>query len=57
MSGSPLRLPASKSSKLCAGVTFTAPVPNFGSTSSASAMIGKVRSSSGCFTCLPIIPL
>ena len=51
------RLPDSKSSKLCAGVTFTAPVPNFGSTSSASAMMGNSRPVIGWRTLLPIIAL
>ena len=36
------RLPVAKSLKSCAGVTFTAPVPNFGSTRIASVMIGIV---------------
>ncbi len=49
------RLPDSKSSKLCAGVTFTAPVPNFGSTSSASPMMGNSRPVMGWRTFLPII--
>ena len=40
-------MPVAKSLKSCAGVTFTAPVPNFGSTRIASVMIGIVRSTNG----------
>ena len=42
ISSSLWRLPVAKSLKSCAGVTFTAPVPNFGSTRIASVMIGIV---------------
>jgi hypothetical protein len=38
--GSECRWPTAKSLKSCAGVTFTTPVPNAGSTRIASAMIG-----------------
>ena len=51
--GSPWRLPTSKSLKSWAGVTFTAPVPNFGSTRIASATIGKVRPRIGWRTSFP----
>ncbi len=47
------RFPVSKSLKSWAGVTFTAPVPNFGSTRIASATIGNSRPVSGWRTCLP----
>ena len=53
ISSSPWRLPVAKSLKSCAGVTFTAPVPNLGSTRMASVMMGKVRSTNGCLTSLP----
>ena len=52
--GSLCRCPVSKSLKSCAGVTFTAPVPNSGSTRTASAMTGISRSISGSTTVLPI---
>jgi hypothetical protein len=54
MNGSLCRCPVSKSLGSCAGVTFTAPVPNLGSTSTASAMIGKMRPVKGCLMVLPI---
>ena len=41
------RWPVSKSLGSCAGVTLTAPVPNFGSTRIASAMIGNSRFTNG----------
>ena len=41
ISSSSWRLPVAKSLKSCAGVTFTAPVPNLGSTRMASVMMGK----------------
>ena len=47
------RWPISKSLASCAGVTFTAPVPNAGSTS-ASATTGIGRSISGRITRLPM---
>ena len=47
------RLPVAKSLKSCAGVTFTAPVPNVMSTSSASQITGIVRSTNGCWRRLP----
>ena len=53
MSGSPARCAMSKSIGSCAGVTFTAPVPNAGSIA-ASATIGISRPSNGCRTVLPI---
>lgn len=46
------RAPISKSFGSCAGVTFTAPVPNSGSTW-WSATTGIVRSVSGSLICLP----
>ena len=64
------RRPISKSLGSCAGVTFTAPVPNFGSTCSSATtgisrfMIGsstvrptrcRYRSSSGC-TAIAVSP-
>ncbi len=52
----PWRFPVSKSLKSCAGVTFTAPVPNFGSTRMASAMTGSSRPVSGWRTFLPTTP-
>ena len=51
--GRSCRRPISKSFGSCAGVTFTAPVPNDGSTWS-SATIGMLRFVSGSVTCLPI---
>ncbi len=51
--GSAWRCATSKSLKSCAGVTFTAPVPNFGSTSTASATTGNSRPVSGWRTFLP----
>ena len=50
--GSLCRWPISKSFGSCAGVTFTAPVPNSRSTA-ASAMIGISRFISGSRTFLP----
>ena len=52
--GSEFRLPHSKSFGSCAGVTFTAPVPNFMSTRIASPITGNVRSTIGCRTIRPI---
>ena len=49
------RWPVSKSLGSWAGVTLTAPVPNLGSTSTASAMIGISRSTNGCLSSLPIL--
>ena len=46
------RIAISKSFGSWAAVTFTAPVPNSGSTSS-SAMIGIILFTYGSFTCLP----
>ena len=48
------RCPVSKSFGSCAGVTFTAPVPNLGSTRIASAMIGNSRFTNGWRTIFPI---
>ncbi len=53
ISSRPCRLPVAKSLKSCAGVTFTAPVPNFGSTRMASVTMGIVRSTNGWRTRLP----
>ena len=50
---SPWRFPTSKSLKSWAGVTFTAPVPNFGSTRTPSATMGISRSRIGWRTFLP----
>ena len=50
--GSEWRLPIAKSFGSCPGVTFTAPVPNAGSTN-ASAMIGSSRPTTGSFTRVP----
>ena len=47
------RIAISKSFGSCAPVTFTAPVPNSGSTNS-SAMIGIIRLTRGNKTILPI---
>lgn len=44
----PCRRPVAKSLGSCAGVTFTAPVPNAMSTSTLSVMIGIVRELKGC---------
>ena len=53
ISGKSWRLPVAKSLKSCAGVTFTAPVPNFMSTRMASVMTGTLRSTKGCTSILP----
>ncbi len=53
ISSSLWRLPVAKSLKSCAGVTFTAPVPNLGSTRMASVMTGTLRSTKGCTRSLP----
>ena len=50
--GSEWRLPIAKSFGSCPGVTFTAPVPNAGSTN-ASAMMGSSRPMTGSFTRVP----
>ena len=52
-SGSPCRSATAKSLKSWAGVTFTAPVPNFGSTSTASAITGNSRPVTGWRTFFP----
>ena len=55
--GSLWRWPTSKSFGSCAGVTFTAPVPNSGSTSIASATIGNLAvRRAAARTVLPIRP-
>ncbi len=54
ISSRPWRLPVAKSLKSWAGVTFTAPVPNFMSTRIGSAMTGTSRSTKGCLSFLPI---
>ena len=54
--GSPWRCATSKSLKSWAGVTFTAPVPNFGSTRMASATTGNSRPVTGWRTFLPTTP-
>ena len=56
MKGSSFREPISKSMGSCAGVTFSAPVPNSTSTAS-SAITGITRFVSGKLISLPIFPL
>ena len=53
ISSSLWRLPVAKSLKSCAGVTLTAPVPNFGSTRTASVTMGISRPERGCTSFLP----
>ncbi len=55
IAGRPWRRPVAWSSWSCAGVIFTAPVPNAGSTIS-SAMIGTSRSTNGTRTRRPTRP-
>ena len=54
--GTSWRIAISKSFGSCAAVTFTAPVPNSGSTNS-SAIIGIIRFTYGSFTSFPTMCL